>query len=97
MLEMNTNFLKLVHQEDIYVIQDFLKVNKFSLKNLICILSRFRLYKFPKKIIMSEESINDRTKVIGDILSTKFEELKNLALGNTCDSGIPVFFMITMQ
>ena len=25
---------------------------------------------------MSEESINDRTKVIGDILSTKFEEIK---------------------
>ena len=41
---------------------------------------------------MSEESINDRTKVIGDILSTKFEEIKNIAIGNTCDSGIPVSF-----
>ena len=26
------------------------------------------------KIRMSEESINDQTKVIGDILSTKFED-----------------------
>ncbi len=41
---------------------------------------------------MSEESINDRTKVVGDILSTKFEEIRNLALGNTYDSGIPVSF-----
>ena len=41
---------------------------------------------------MSEEKINDRTKVIGEILSTKFEEIENRALGNTCDSGIPVSF-----
>ena len=41
---------------------------------------------------MSEERINDRTKVIGEILSTKFEEIKNRALGNTCDSEIPVSF-----
>ena len=41
---------------------------------------------------MSEESINGRTKVIGEILNTKFEEIRNLALGNTCDSGIPVSF-----
>ena len=41
---------------------------------------------------MDEESINDRTKVIGEILSTKFEEIENRALGNTCDSGIPVSF-----
>ena len=41
---------------------------------------------------MSEESINDRTKVIGEILSTKFEEIENHALGNSCDSGIPVSF-----
>ena len=47
---------------------------------------------FPEKLIMNEESINDRTKVIGEILSTKFEEIENRALGNTCDSGIPVSF-----
>ena len=41
---------------------------------------------------MSEESINGSTKVIGEILSTKFEKIKNVALGNTCDSGIPVSF-----
>ena len=41
---------------------------------------------------MSEESISERTKVIGEILSTKFEEIENRALGNTCDSGIPVSF-----
>ncbi len=41
---------------------------------------------------MSEESINDRTKLIGEILSTKFEEIENRALGNTYDSGIPVSF-----
>ena len=40
---------------------------------------------------MSEESINDRTKVIGEILSTKFEEIESRALGN-CASGIPVSF-----
>ena len=41
---------------------------------------------------MSEEIINHTTKVIGEILSTKFEEIKNIAIGNTCDSGIPVSF-----
>ena len=41
---------------------------------------------------MSEERINERTKVIGEILSTKFEEIENLALGNTCNSGVPVSF-----
>ena len=29
---------------------------------------------------MSEESINERTKVIGEILSTKFEEIDSRAL-----------------
>ena len=29
---------------------------------------------------MSEENINDRTKVIGEILSSKFEEIENRAL-----------------
>ena len=41
---------------------------------------------------MSEGSVNERTKAIGEILSTKFEEIENRALGNTCDSGIPVSF-----
>ena len=41
---------------------------------------------------MSEASIHDRTKVIGEILITKFEEIENRALGNTCDSGISVSF-----
>ena len=41
---------------------------------------------------MSKESINDTTKVISEILSTKFEEIKNRAIGNTSDSGIPVSF-----
>ena len=40
---------------------------------------------------MDEESINDRTKVIGEILSTKFEEIESRALGNS-ESGIPVSF-----
>ena len=42
---------------------------------------------------MNEESTNERTKVIGEILSNKFEEIENRALGNTCDSGIPVSFL----
>jgi len=37
---------------------------------------------------MSEDSINGATKVIGEILSIKFEEIKNIAIGNTCDSGL---------
>ena len=41
---------------------------------------------------MSKESIADRTKVIGEILSTKFEEIANRALGNSSESGIPVCF-----
>ena len=41
---------------------------------------------------MSEESMNERTQVIGEILSTKFEQIENHALGNTFDSGIPVSF-----
>ena len=41
---------------------------------------------------MSEEGINERTKVIGEILSTKFEEIGNRALGNSSESGIPVSF-----
>ena len=41
---------------------------------------------------MSEDSVTNRTKVIGEILSTKFEEIENRALGNTCESGIPVSF-----
>ena len=40
---------------------------------------------------MMEESIPDRTKVIGEILSTKYEEIKNRALGNS-ESGIQVCF-----
>ena len=38
-----------------------------------------------------EESIPDRTKVIGEILSTKYEEIENHALGNS-ESGIQVCF-----
>ena len=38
-----------------------------------------------------EESIPDRTKVIGEILSTKYEEIENRALGNS-ESGIQVCF-----
>ncbi len=49
---------------------------------------KFAYISFPKKIIMSEDSINGTTKVIGEILSTKFEEIKNIAIGNTCDSGL---------
>ena len=37
---------------------------------------------------MTNESINNRTKVIGEILSNKFEEIANRALGNSCDSGV---------
>ena len=40
---------------------------------------------------MSEDSFTNRTKVIGDILSSKFEEIENRALGNS-ESGIPVCF-----
>ena len=40
---------------------------------------------------MSEDSFKNRTKVIGEILSTKFEEIENRALGNS-ESGIPVCF-----
>ena len=40
---------------------------------------------------MSEDSFTNRTKVIGEILSTKFEEIENCALGNI-ESGIPVCF-----
>ncbi len=40
---------------------------------------------------MIEESIPDRTKVIGEILSTKFEEIESRALGNS-ESGIQVCF-----
>ena len=42
-----------------------------------------------------EKDIPDRTKVIGDILSTKFKEIENRALGNS-ESGILVSFMILM-
>ena len=31
---------------------------------------------------MSEESINERTKLIGEILSTKFEEIENRAINS---------------
>ena len=41
--------------------------------------------------MMMEKDITDRTKVIGDILSTKFEEIESRALGNR-ESGIPVSF-----
>ena len=41
---------------------------------------------------MSEEGINDRIKVIGEILSTKLEEIGNRALGNSSESGISVSF-----
>lgn len=60
-------------------------------KILVCILCRFSLYKFPYKNKMEEESITERTKVIGEILSNKFEEIENRALGNA-ESGIPVCF-----
>ena len=40
---------------------------------------------------MSEESIPERTKLIGQILRNKFEEIENLAL-NTKYSGVPVCF-----
>ena len=41
---------------------------------------------------MSKESINDTTMVIGEILSTKFEEINNRAIGNNYGHGIPVSF-----
>ncbi len=40
---------------------------------------------------MSEESISERTKLIGQILRNKFEEIENLAL-NKKYSGVPVCF-----
>ena len=40
---------------------------------------------------MEKESIPERTKVIGEILSTKFEEIESRALGNS-ESGVPVSF-----
>ena len=40
---------------------------------------------------MSAERMTDRTKIIGEILSTKFEEIENSALGNS-ESRIPVCF-----
>ena len=40
---------------------------------------------------MMEENNPDRTKVIGEILSTKFEEIESRALGKS-ESGIPVSF-----
>ena len=40
---------------------------------------------------MREESINDRAKLIGEVLRTKFEDIENHALGNL-ESGVPVCF-----
>ena len=45
---------------------------------------------------MSEDSFTNRTKVIGEILNTKFEEIENLALGNS-ESGIPVCFTMVFH
>ena len=41
---------------------------------------------------MGEQGINDRIKFIWEILSTKFEEIKNLSLGNIYNSRIPLSF-----
>ena len=40
---------------------------------------------------MSEEITNDRTKLIREVLKTKFEDIENHALGNI-ESGVPVCF-----